>query len=116
MRRRWKGASVALVAVVALGAGCSSSNNGSGGDASSTTAPSATSAPGSSTTSKGTALTGTAAPASGDAAATAKAALIEASDLGPGWKMDTGAVATPTSLSETFLAIPACAALVPDAG
>ena len=111
MRRGWRGASVALVAAVVLGAGCSSSSDsGSGSESSTTTAASGTSAPPSSTTTKGTT------PTSGGGAAAAEGALIAASDLGSGWKMDLTAGGPSMSISKAFLGVPACADLVPDAG
>jgi hypothetical protein len=111
MRRGWKGASIALVAAVAIGAGCSSSTES--GNASSTTAGgSGTSAPSSSTTTSG----GSTGSTAGDAAGSADDALIAASDLGSGWTRDVTAGGPPRSISETFLAVPACVDLVPDAG
>lgn len=112
MRRGWKGASVALVAAVALGAGCSSSSgSGSGSESSTTTAASGTSAPSSSTTTKGTT-----APSPGGDGAAAEGALIAASDLGSGWTMDLTEGGPSMSISQAFLGVPACADLVPDAG
>jgi hypothetical protein len=101
MRRRWRGASIALVAVVALGAGCSSSSDsGSGGAPSTSESPSSTAA-----TSPGTLITGD--PAS---------ALVEATDLGSGWTKEVVTDGPTRSVSETFFSVPACAELVPDAG
>ena len=93
----------------ALAAGCSSTSDGP--SASSTTTASGTSAPASTTTTKASTGTSTA----GGADATAESALIAASDLGAGWSEDVAST-TPESFSVAFLAVPACADLVPDAG
>jgi hypothetical protein len=113
MRRRWKGASIALVAVVALGAGCSSSSTtGSGGGSSTTAAPPGTS-PSESTTTTAKGPTGSSGSTPTGAPSDVEAALIEAGDLGPSWSRDVSGQAPSESVNQSFLGVPACAALAP---
>ena len=118
MRHRWVGWTFAVVVATLLVAGCASSEGGSGSASTVTSSPTGTGGPTSgepTSTTTATTAAATAPATSAELRAVAVGALLAGGDLQGSWTRDVANARLGPSASETFLDLPACAALVPDA-